>query len=117
MSAVIDESAVEQCTEVRAVLNYTHDSGSGRSTILRSAPGRAQEQRRNRRPDGDHPQRPSISRLDSRCQRIRNDLAPKYAHRLASFQDGKRVKAVDYPEIEAALKARTGADKVVVFDL
>jgi hypothetical protein len=34
----------------------------------------------------------------------------------ASFKDADRVKAIDYPEIEAALKARTGVDKVVIFD-
>ncbi len=34
----------------------------------------------------------------------------------ASFKDTERVAAVDYPEVEAALKTRTGADKVVIFD-
>ena len=34
----------------------------------------------------------------------------------ASFQDSERVKAIDYPEVEAALKSHTGADKVVIFD-
>lgn len=32
------------------------------------------------------------------------------------FQDSGRVKAVDYPEVIAAIKAHTGADKVVLFD-
>jgi hypothetical protein len=34
----------------------------------------------------------------------------------ASFQNSERVKAIDYPEVEAALKSHTGADKVVIFD-
>jgi hypothetical protein len=33
-----------------------------------------------------------------------------------SFTDADRVKAIDYPEVEAALKHRTGADKVLIFD-
>jgi hypothetical protein len=34
----------------------------------------------------------------------------------SEFQDPERVKAVDYPQIIAALKAHTGAEKVVLFD-
>jgi hypothetical protein len=34
----------------------------------------------------------------------------------ASFQSSERVKAIDYPEVEATLKSHTGADKVVIFD-
>ncbi|MGA2398691.1 MAG: CmcJ/NvfI family oxidoreductase, partial [Steroidobacteraceae bacterium] len=34
----------------------------------------------------------------------------------ASFQNSELVKAVDYPEVEAALKSHTGAQKVVIFD-
>jgi hypothetical protein len=118
MSAVIDESAVEQCTEVRAVLNYTHDSGVRPVNYTFDPPPGVPR---------------SSGEIDARTVTIRNarrfrDLTldvsgfEMISHRStltdwASFQDGKRVKAVDYPEIEAALKARTGADKVVVFDL
>ena len=34
----------------------------------------------------------------------------------AAFLDAERVRAVYYPEVEAALRAHTGADKVLVFD-
>jgi hypothetical protein len=34
----------------------------------------------------------------------------------AGFQDPERVKALDYPEVEAALRRRTGAEKVLIFD-
>jgi hypothetical protein len=34
----------------------------------------------------------------------------------AQFQDTERVKAIDYPEVGAALGAYTGAFKVVIFD-
>jgi hypothetical protein len=33
-----------------------------------------------------------------------------------SFQDSERVRAIDYPEVEATLKTHTGADKVLIFD-
>jgi hypothetical protein len=33
-----------------------------------------------------------------------------------SFADADRVKTIDYPEVEAALKNHTGADKVLIFD-
>jgi hypothetical protein len=35
---------------------------------------------------------------------------------LAEFQDPQAVKGIDYPEVESALKAVTGADKVILFD-
>jgi hypothetical protein len=35
---------------------------------------------------------------------------------FAQFQDADAVKSVDYPEVEAALRARTGAEKVIIFD-
>jgi hypothetical protein len=34
----------------------------------------------------------------------------------ASFQDPERVRSIDFPEVEAALKLHTGADKVLIFD-
>lgn len=34
----------------------------------------------------------------------------------ASFQDDEKVRTIDYPEVEAALKRFTGAEKVVIFD-
>jgi hypothetical protein len=34
----------------------------------------------------------------------------------SSFRDADRVRQIDYPEVEAALKRHTGADKVLIFD-
>jgi len=34
----------------------------------------------------------------------------------ASFIDADRVRTIDYPEVEAALKNHTGAEKVLIFD-
>jgi hypothetical protein len=117
MSAVIDESLVEQSTEVRAVLNYTHDSGVRPVNYTFDPPAGAPR---------------NSGEIDARTVTIRNarrfrDLTLDVSgfeminHRStltdwASFKDGELVKAIDYPEIEAALKARTGADKVVIFD-
>ncbi len=33
-----------------------------------------------------------------------------------SFENAERVKTIDYPEVETALKNHTGADKVLTFD-
>ncbi len=33
-----------------------------------------------------------------------------------SFRNADRVRQIDYPEVEAALKRHTGADKVLIFD-
>jgi hypothetical protein len=33
-----------------------------------------------------------------------------------SFQDPERVRTVDYPEVEVALRRHTGADRVLIFD-
>jgi hypothetical protein len=35
---------------------------------------------------------------------------------LTQFQDERAVRAVDYPEVEAALRTVTGAEKVILFD-
>ena len=40
----------------------------------------------------------------------------KRATRVANFYDETEVRSVYYPEVEALLKAETGADKVVIFD-
>jgi hypothetical protein len=117
MSAVIDESAVDQSAEVRAVLNYTRDSGVRPVNYTFDPPAGVP------RSSGD---------IDPRTVTIHNarrfyDLTLDVSgfeiirHRStltdwASFKQDELIKAIDYPEIEAALKARTGADKVVIFD-
>jgi hypothetical protein len=117
MSAVIDESVIEQSTEVRAALNYTHDSGVRPVNYTFDPPAGVPR---------------NSGEVDARTVTIHNarrfsDLTLDVSgfemihHRStltdwASFKDGELVKAIDYPEVEAALKARTGADKVVIFD-
>ena len=116
MSAVIDE-AIEDFTTVRAVLNYTRNTGVRPVNYTFEPP-------------------PGVPRnsgeIDARTVTI-NDArrvnGPKLDvsgfelldHRSSltdwdSFRDAERVEAVDYPEVTAALLKHTGADKVVLFD-
>jgi hypothetical protein len=117
MSALIDESTVDQPAEVRAILNYTHDKGVRPVNYTFDPPAGVPR---------------SSGELDPRTVTIRN--ARNYRgltldvsgfetiwHRStltdwASFQNSEGVKAIDYPEIETALRTHTGADKVVIFD-
>ena len=117
MSALIDDSTVDQPTEVRAVLNYTRADGAKPVNYTFDPPAGVPR---------------NSGEVDSRTVTIRNarhvrDLTLDASgfetiwHRStltdwASFQDGERVRAIDYPEVEAALKSHTGADKVVIFD-
>jgi hypothetical protein len=117
MSALIDDSPADQPAEVRAVLNYTRDIGVKPVNYTFDPPAGVPR---------------SSGEVDSRTVTIRNargfrDLTLDISgfetiwHRSTltdweSFQNSERVKAIDYPEVEAALKSHTGADKVVIFD-
>lgn len=117
MSALIDESTVDQPTEVRALLNYTRNSGVRPVNYTFDPPAGVPR---------------NSGEVDARTVTIRNargfrgltlDVSgfETIWHRStltdwASFQDSERVKTLDYPEVEAALKSHTGADKVVIFD-
>jgi hypothetical protein len=117
MSALIDDSAADQPAEVRAVLNYTRDIGVKPVNYTFDPPAGLPK---------------NSGEVDTRTVTIRNarnfrDLALDVSgfetiwHRSTltdweSFQNSERVKAIDYPEVEAALKSHTGADKVVIFD-
>jgi hypothetical protein len=117
MSALIDESTVSQPTEVSAVLNYTRDDGVRPVNYTFDPPAGVPR---------------SSGKVDARAVTIRNARSYRGLtldvsgfetiwHRSsltdwASFQNSERVKAIDYPEVEAALKSHTGADKVVIFD-
>jgi hypothetical protein len=117
MSALIDDSPADQPAEVRAVLNYTRDIGVKPVNYTFDPPAGVPR---------------SSGEVDSRTVTIRNargfrDLTLDISgfetiwHRSTltdweSFQNSERVKTIDYPEVEAALKSHTGADKVVIFD-
>lgn len=115
MSAVISETAGE--LQVKAVLNYTRNTGVRPVNYTYDPP-------------------PGVPRnsgeIDARKVTIRNARLEKglvldvagfelKRHRStlsdwAAFQDSDLVKAVDYPEVAAALRRHTGAEKVVIFD-
>ncbi len=111
------QAAAEPPASVEAVLNYTVDNGTRPVNYTFDPP-------------------PGVPRnsgeVDSRRVTIHNarhfdgltlDSAgfAWVPHRSAlrdwaEYRDEARVKAVYYPEVETALKAHTGADKVIVFD-
>jgi hypothetical protein len=117
MSAVIDYRRTDSYREVHAVLNYTRDTGVRPVNYTFDPPPGVPR---------------SSGEIDARTVAIHD---ARQAHGLGldisgfemiphrgsltdwcSFTDSERVAAVDYPEVEAALKASTGADKVVIFD-
>ena len=115
MSAVISETANE--LHVKAVVNYTRNTGIRPVNYTYDPPSGVPR---------------SSGEIDARKVTIRNarlekELALDVAgfelikHRSTlsdwvAFQDGDRVKAVYYPEVAAALRRHTGAEKVVIFD-
>jgi hypothetical protein len=118
MSALIDPRRLhEPVPEVRAVLNYTHSTGIRPVNYTFDPP-------------------PGVPRnsgeIDPRTVTIHDArLHPHFGldvsgfeligHRStladwSAFGDAALVEAVDYPEVEAALTARTGAARVMIFD-
>src|SRR5580658_2593760 len=117
MSAVLDEAAGFAATDVEAVLNYTRENGIRPVNYTFDPPPGVPR---------------SSGEIDARTVRIHDarkvpglalDVSgfEVISHRgtlrdWASFQNAERVKAIDYPEVAAALKNHTGADKVLIFD-
>ena len=116
MNAVIAEHASASRT-VRAVLNYTRNTGVRPVNYTYDPPSGVPR---------------NSGEVDARTVTI-HDARPYTGfgldvsgfelihHRGAlrdwgQFQDPERVRSIDYPEVSAALKAHTGADKVVLFD-
>ena len=117
MNAVANEIPVVSSTDIEAVLNYTRNSGVRPVNYTYDPP-------------------PGVPRnsgeVDSRTVKIHDARQVTglgldssgfelIHHRStltawSAFRDDGLVKSTDYPEVEAALKAHTGADKVVLFD-
>jgi hypothetical protein len=117
MSALIDESSVDQPAELRSVLNYTRDNGVRPVNYTFDPPAGVA------RNSGEVDPQTVTIRNARRFRDLTLDVSgfETIWHRStltdwASFQNSDRVKAIDYPEVEAALKSHTGADKVVIFD-
>lgn len=117
MNAVIDESRIARSTDVEAELNYTRNTGVRPVNYTFDPPPGVP------RYSGEVDARPVMIHDARRVTGLGLDVSgfELIHHRSAltdwkSFRDDERVKAVDYPEVAAALKAHTGADKVVLFD-
>ncbi len=116
MSAVIDE-AIEDLTTVRAVLNYTRNTGVRPVNYTFEPPPGVP------RNSGEIDARTVTINDARRVNGLELDVSgfELLGHRSSltdwdAFRDAERVKAVDYPEVTAALLKHTGADKVVLFD-
>ena len=117
MSAVIDEIALAPSTDVHGVLNFTRNTGVRPVSYTYDPPPGVP------RFSGEVDARTVTIHDARRAGRFTLDVNgfELISHRStltewAAFRDGERVKSIDYPEVEAALKAHTGADKVVLFD-
>jgi hypothetical protein len=117
MSAVIEESASLASTEVEAVLNYTRNTGVRPVNYTFDPPPGVP------RSSGEIDARTVWIQDARRIRGLSLDVSgfELISHRSslsnwASFQDSERVKSIDYPEVAAALKTHTGADKVIIFD-
>ncbi|HVW68277.1 MAG TPA: CmcJ/NvfI family oxidoreductase [Steroidobacteraceae bacterium] len=117
MNAILEETAIDGSTDVRAVLNYTRKTGIRPVNYTFDPP------RGIPRSSGELDPRPVTVHDARKVPGLGLDVSgfELIEHRStladwASFRDGEQVKAIDYPEVEAALKARTRADKVVLFD-
>jgi hypothetical protein len=117
MSAVIDEGRVDVSTDVEAVLNYTRNTGVRPVNYTFDPPPGVP------RYSGEVDARTVTIHDARRVAGLGLDVSgfALIRHRStltdwASFRDDERVKAIDYPEVEAAFKAHLGADKVVLFD-
>jgi hypothetical protein len=117
MNAVVDELLLRATTDVRTALNYTRNTGVRPVNYTFDPP---QGVPRN---SGEVDAR-TVTIHDARAERgLSLDVSgfQLVTHRgslqeFSAFQDSDAVKSVDYPEVEAALKSSTGADKVVIFD-
>ncbi len=116
MSAVIDE-AIEDLTTVRAVLKYTRNTGVRPVNYTFEPPPGVP------RNSGEIDARTVTINDARRVNGLELDVSgfELLGHRSSltdwdAFRDAERVKAVDYPEVTAALLKHTGADKVVLFD-
>jgi hypothetical protein len=117
MSAVVDESRVDLQTDVEAVLNYTRNTGVRPVNYTFDPPPGIP------RNSGEIDARTVTIHDARRVSGLRLDVSgfELINHRStltewASFRDNERVQTIDYPEVQAALKAHTAADKVLLFD-
>jgi hypothetical protein len=116
MSAVFDETA-EELGSVQGTLNYTRDTGVRPVNYTFDPPAgvpRNSGEVDTRTVTIHNARRETGLGLDvSGFEMIEHQSSLKD---WAAFRDTERVKAIDYPEICRAIKTRTGADKILIFD-
>src|SRR5579859_1388932 len=117
MNAIVAERHVDLSTDVEAVLNYTRNNGVRPVDYMFDPPPDVP------RHSGEIDARTVTIHDARRVAGLGLDVSgfELIGHRSTltdwtSFRDDERVKAIDYPEVIAALKTHTGADKVVLFD-
>ncbi len=117
MSAVIAERRVDLSTDVEAVLNYTHNTGVRPVNYTFDPPPGVP------RSSGEIDARTVTIHDARRVAGLSLDVSGfeliRHRNTLTDwqlFRDDDRVKTIDYPEVAAALKTHTRADKVVLFD-
>jgi hypothetical protein len=117
MRTIASNASIEKSAEIEAVLNYTRNSGARPVNYTFEPPPGVP---RNSGAIDAHSVKIRDARIVGGLTLDRNGFE-MISHRSAlthwrSFQNPERVKAIYYPEVVAALKAHTGADKVVIFD-
>lgn len=117
MNAIVKEFPRLATHEVEAVLNYTRNGGVKPVNYTFDPPAGVP------RNSGEVDARTVIIRDARPVRGLSLDVSgfESITHlsslkNFSSFQDPDRVKSVDYPEVAAALRLVTGADKVLIFD-
>lgn len=116
MNAILNDPLIRASTDVQAVLNYTRNTGVRPVNYTFDPPPGVP------RNSGEVDAR-TVTIHDARQERgLAFDISgfELITHRSslqgAGFRDSQAVESIDYPEVAAALKAHTGATKVVIFD-
>lgn len=116
MSAVL-EPLIRESTSVEAALNYTRNTGVRPVNYTFDPPPGVP------RNSGEVDRRSVAIRNARRTPGLKLDVSGfeliqhrSFLTEWTSFQDTALVKAIDYPEVTAALQSHTGAAKVIIFD-
>src|SRR5438034_6713292 len=112
MVQVLEQDAAADA--ITATINYTVDTGE-KIVTLAAAPGASDV--RNSAPD---PRR--VTMHDGRPEAARFELERdgfrfvRHDTKVADFFDQEQIRRIYYPEMEALVKAESGAARVVIFD-
>jgi hypothetical protein len=116
MSAVL-ETSIRESAVVKAALNYTRNTGVRPVNYTFDPPAGVP------RNSGEVDSQSVVIRNARQTPGLKLDVSGfeivehrSFLTEWRSFQDPALVKAIDYPEVTAALQRHTGADKVIIFD-